>query len=551
MTVSSEPRGRRVTMPDVVGLDVHDARAVLRNSGIASFRVHYMETYAAEHSVVAQEPRGGLLIEREQAIVLSVCRRNLVQYLPQVYQQAATPDSFLRGFLYVVQQVSDSVASHIAHMHELFDPRTAREEFLPWLASWLSITLSPDWDELQRRQMLLTATRLFPYRGTVRSIREFVRIYTGSEVQVEENSWPYDGFRIGVSSAIGLDTVILPPMNLAHCFVVRLDRPGAEVSDEEIIKIHQIIQVQKPAHTSYFLAFSDHDDSEGMAVFVEIGSSAIGVGGMGMGVGVGVPLDSAPLASQSEASASDASSSEIRKRQKAADVEQSIDSPAKVKVEDEADVSESAEGASDDEVAARRTARKERAAAAAAARAERKERAALRAKEREERSNTGIPAMSDEDSESTPEAVDAPEPKTSSAKSPKGASKAAVAAQARAERKAASERRAAEREAKKASKAGTSKTKKDVEKESAKSAEGAAASKQEARRKRSEAAAAAREERKAAAAARAAERAAKKGAKPKAEPAAKKATKSKPTKAKAKTTSKSASKAKAPAKKKS
>ena len=51
-------------MPEVVGLDLRDARAVLRNAGIHDYRVHYTETYDAEHSVVAQEPRGGLLVER-------------------------------------------------------------------------------------------------------------------------------------------------------------------------------------------------------------------------------------------------------------------------------------------------------------------------------------------------------------------------------------------------------------------------------------------------------------------------------------------------------
>ncbi|MGB0588995.1 MAG: phage tail protein I [Myxococcota bacterium] len=518
-------------MPDVVGLDVHDARAVLRNAGIDEFRVNYTETYATEHSVVTQEPRGGLLIERERAVALHVCRRSLVQYLPQVFQQAAPSGSFLRGLLYVVQQVSDSVLEQIAHMHELFDPRTAREEFLPWLASWLSITLSPDWNELQRRQMLLTATRLFPYRGTVRSIREFVRIYTGAHVEVEENVWPYNGFRIGVNSAVGLDTVILPPMNLAHCFVVRLDRPGTEVSDEEIIKIHQIIQLQKPAHTSYFLAFSDDDNASSMAVFVEIGHGAIGVGGGAIGM-----MGGDDVSELIAAGAEGASEGEAPKPSRRARSSRSTASDA---------VRNGAEG-DEDEGEERRAARRRRAAAAAAAREARKVRASNRAKERQERSAARASSSSDEGLGETPaqeETVTKKKAASATRKAPKEGDaidsevsgetpekpssrkgKAASAAEARQKRKEASERRAAERAAKKAARdSGKSKGSSSVTDTDSAKDSGAddAAARREARREKTAAAAAARQKRKDEAAARAAKRA---SAKAKPADAAKKTT---------------------------
>ena len=74
-------------------------------------------------------------------------------------------------------------------------------------------------------------------------------------------------------------------MNLAHCFVVRLSRSAANVPEEEIIRIHQIIQNQKPAHTAYFLAFSDEEAAGEMGAFMTSGVDGIGVGA-GMGVGV-------------------------------------------------------------------------------------------------------------------------------------------------------------------------------------------------------------------------------------------------------------------------
>ena len=291
-----------MVLPDLTGLHLEDAKAVLRNAGFTSWRVQYSEEYADEFAVVEHRPRAGSLVERGRLIELTIARQSLLQFLPQIYQQvAATGTSFLRGYLYVVQQLSDGVNERLDHLDRLFDPRSADPEFLPWLASWIAITLSPDWDEQQRRRMLLAATRLFPFRGTARAIREFVRIYSGAAVVIEENTWPFNGFRIGVHSTIGLDTVILPPMNLAHCFVVRLDRPASEVLEDEIIKIHQIIQAQRPAHTTYFLAFPDEVDTGEMGVFMEIGVAPIGSEAVGVGAGAPIVVGGSPPAAVAEA----------------------------------------------------------------------------------------------------------------------------------------------------------------------------------------------------------------------------------------------------------
>ncbi|MFT7578510.1 MAG: phage tail-like protein [Myxococcota bacterium] len=282
---------RRVAIPEVVGLHVDDARIVLSNAGFERCSIHYTEDYVREFEVVDQFPRPGLLVAKDVDVQLRICRMSLVQYLPQVFQQSAMDgESFLKGFLYIAQSLYDSTNQRIANIHELFDPRTTDADFLPWLASWLAITLNPDWTPLQRRRMLMAATQLFPDRGTARAIREFVRIYVGANVEIEENSWPFEGFRIGVHSTVGADTVILPPMNLAHCFVVRLDKPASQTPEDEIIKIHQIIQSQKPAHASYFLAFSDESESGVMGSFMAIGvagDEAEGVMGMGIGIGMG------------------------------------------------------------------------------------------------------------------------------------------------------------------------------------------------------------------------------------------------------------------------
>jgi len=301
MTASSDIRGRgivkRAAVPDVQGLTLENARVVLATGGFEHTRIHYVEDYAADFTVVEQMPRSGLLVARDTEVMLNVSRRNLVDFLPRVFQQTEAEGGgpFLRGFLNIIQTLQDSHSLRISRLHELFDPRTTDPDFLPWLASWLAIGLNPDWTVLQRRKMLMAATQLFPHRGTSKAISEFVRIYVGAKVAIEENTWPFRGFRIGVNSTVGTDTVILPPMNLNHCFVVRLDKPITRVADEEIIKIHQIIQAQKPAHTSYFLAFSDEAESGVMGTFMAIGMAppvaadggAASAPVFGFGIGIG------------------------------------------------------------------------------------------------------------------------------------------------------------------------------------------------------------------------------------------------------------------------
>ena len=297
---------RRIALPDVRGLHLRDASIVLRNAGFNKHRVHYIEDYASEFEVVAQFPRYGMLTPLDAEIALKVSRQSFVSFLPQVFQQAAMGEgSFLKGFLYVIQTMHDGVQAKLEHIHDYFDPRTTDQDFLPWLAGWLALSMNPDWNPLERRKMLMAAAQLFPVRGTATAIRDFVKIYVDANVVIEENAWPFQGFRIGVQSTVGEDTVILPSMNLAHCFVVRLDKKASEVSDDEIVKIHQIIQSQKPSHLAYFLAFQDEVDAGEMGAFMTIGGvppspDADGDGeaapvGFGIGLGGGMGIGAAPV----------------------------------------------------------------------------------------------------------------------------------------------------------------------------------------------------------------------------------------------------------------
>jgi phage tail-like protein len=177
MIGSSEARSERLVLASVEGMAMEDARVALLRTGISDVQVHYAESYEPDFVVLAQRPSAGEVVDARARVVLTVSRQSLVDYLPQIYQQPEEEGtSSLKNFLYIVQSLHDRVGKQLDTVHELFDPRSTEPEFLPWLASWMAITLSPEWSEMDRRKMLRAATELFPHRGTARAIESFVRI---------------------------------------------------------------------------------------------------------------------------------------------------------------------------------------------------------------------------------------------------------------------------------------------------------------------------------------------------------------------------------------
>ena len=81
-------------------------------------------------------------------------------------------------------------------------------------------------------------------------------MFTGAEPIIRENEWPFKGWRIGVTSGIGVDTVVLPPVNLSHAFIIEMPVSYKDISTETMVRIHEIIQMEKPANCQYYLKFA-------------------------------------------------------------------------------------------------------------------------------------------------------------------------------------------------------------------------------------------------------------------------------------------------------
>ena len=75
----------------------------------------------------------------------------------------------------------DGIEQVIARLHQLFDPSTTSPEFLPWLASWVSLEFADIWDSYQRRKITSEIVQIYRKRGLKRGLDEYLDLYTVAE----------------------------------------------------------------------------------------------------------------------------------------------------------------------------------------------------------------------------------------------------------------------------------------------------------------------------------------------------------------------------------
>lgn len=141
----------------------------------------------------------------------------------------------------------------------------APDDFLPWLARWIALTLREDWKPTDKRYLVGHAARLYRLRGTKRGLEELLAIYTSLPASVDERSTP---FQIGVHSRVDVDTIIGGGEPLFFHVKVKVAGPADVPKHEPIITA--LVELQKPAHTQYRLQI------EGIPIF-KVGTSQVDV----------------------------------------------------------------------------------------------------------------------------------------------------------------------------------------------------------------------------------------------------------------------------------
>jgi phage tail-like protein len=284
--MATELLNRRVVrVPDVVGRALNKAQILLEDAGLAKVVALYRESYEDRDTVLEQRPARGQMVYEGTEVTIWVARRGYLENLPAIYRRSdAVGRNLVRELCFLFEHMFDSVEVNLNDGWRFYDPHVAPIDFLDWLSNWTAFTIDLDWPEAQKRALIKRAVDLYRIRGTKRGLALFLKLFTGHEPDIQENTWPFKGFRVesegsDVGARVGLDSVILPPVDLAHCFVVTMPVPYDQVEMDMVVRIHRIIQMEKPAHTNYYLRFAEEEGDVELREFFAIGlRSGIGIG---------------------------------------------------------------------------------------------------------------------------------------------------------------------------------------------------------------------------------------------------------------------------------
>ena len=131
-------------------------------------------------------------------------RESYLEYLPATYSADDEMRIFLERFLAIFQTEWDELDREIDDIERLFDPAAVPEgPFLEHLAAqWLALPLEATWDAKQKRRLLSAVPKIYPHRGQVKGLRDFLAVYlanlSGLETKdVQQLEFPVivEGFR--------------------------------------------------------------------------------------------------------------------------------------------------------------------------------------------------------------------------------------------------------------------------------------------------------------------------------------------------------------------
>lgn len=159
---------------------------------------------------------------------LSLDRSSYQQFLPDIYYGGSNP--FMPRFLAMLESILAPIEWNINHFDLFLDPMSAPTAFLQWLANWYEIIFDESWGEESRRTLLKEAFQIYNRRGTAWALGRILEIYSGVEVEIDDQDPNLDRFT----------------------FNVRFPLREMQINRS---MVEQIINANKPAHTTYTLMF--------------------------------------------------------------------------------------------------------------------------------------------------------------------------------------------------------------------------------------------------------------------------------------------------------
>ncbi len=166
-----------------------------------------------------------------------------LRYLPAIYSQ----DDFWGRFLHIFEEIWEPIEQRIEGIENYIDPKLTPESFLPWLASWMGIELSPQKPLSEQRKLIRDLIDLTSWRGTRRGLREHIKLATGFEVQISESG---SGMVLGEDCQLGVNTILSSSSGRNHVLLtIFVDDP--QTLDRGLVE--GIIRFHCPAQITYSL----------------------------------------------------------------------------------------------------------------------------------------------------------------------------------------------------------------------------------------------------------------------------------------------------------
>lgn len=174
-------------------------------------------------------------------------KEQIRRLLPSVFQRTSTPASPLLAVLDVMEAMHAPSESVLERLDTVFDPHTAPDEFVPYLASWVDLevlldaprgsasspaTLSTGVGRL--RELTIAAMNLSRWRGTGKGLRLFLETATGmTGFEIIENTTDVEG--------------------KPKPFHLRIRVPDQLAEHRRLVE--RIVELEKPAYATYELEF--------------------------------------------------------------------------------------------------------------------------------------------------------------------------------------------------------------------------------------------------------------------------------------------------------
>ncbi|MBL8057283.1 MAG: hypothetical protein JNK29_11320, partial [Anaerolineales bacterium] len=197
------------------------------------FRVHCVvapteQNLELESTALLAERAGAAEPERLTSRALSVAvaaQGRYIKHLPALYQES---DEFMGRFLMLFESFWAPIVERIDQIPSYFDPGTAPPDLLPWLATWVNLTLDERWPEAKRRRLLRAAVSLYRRRGTRAGLQDYLEIFADRRPRIVEHGG--QNFRLGAGGRLGRE-LALGTANQPHTFTVVLPLPAETAAD--------------------------------------------------------------------------------------------------------------------------------------------------------------------------------------------------------------------------------------------------------------------------------------------------------------------------------